>query len=219
MKESATRALLLMGQEGPQQYHNQPEHWSCLASILRAADLGARVMTDDLTYLCPESLAQFDVVLNFSTRRVASPKQIAALVDAVHDGAGYVGLHAATGTFLDSPAYHALIGSWFARHPPIRSFTLEPVAPDHPVVAGVGAFAIEDELYELRDIVADIDVLAQAEGHPMVYVRRHGRGRICYIAPGHDHRSLGRPEYARLVHQAMAWAARRSGPAGERAMA
>ena len=35
-------------------------------------------------------------------------------------------------------------------------------------------------------------------------------GRVCYIAPGHDQRALGRPEYAQLFNQAIAWAARRS---------
>ena len=56
---------------------------------------------------------------------------------------------------------------------------------------------------------ADIVALAHAEGFPMVYVRHYGAGRVCYIAPGHDARTLSRPEYARLVRQAIAWAARR----------
>src|SRR3712207_6417255 len=191
----APRAFLLMGQAGPKQFHNQPEHWSLLAGILRAADLAARVITDDLACLRPDYLAQFDVLLNFSTDLVASEAQVRALVDAVAGGIGYVGLHAATATFRDSTAYHGLIGSWFARHPLIRSFTVEPCPPEHPVTAGIPAFEVEDERYELKDVLDDITVLARAEGHPMVYVRQHGRGRVCYIAPGHDHRSLSRPEY------------------------
>jgi type 1 glutamine amidotransferase len=208
--DRAPRAYLLMGQAGERQFHNQPEHWAAYAAILRGAALSARVITDDLTTLRPDFLARFDVLLNCSTDLVASAAQLRALVEAVRGGIGYVGLHAATATFRGSADYHALIGSWFARHPPIRRFTVAPTAPDHPVVAGVPAFEVEDERYELTDVADDVQVLAEAEGHPMVYVRRHGAGRVCYIAPGHDQRTLGHPAYIQLVHQAIAWTARRA---------
>jgi type 1 glutamine amidotransferase len=206
----APRAYLLMGQAGPRQFHNEPQHWSCLAGILRAAELSARVITDDLATLRSDYLGQFDVLLNFSTDLEAGEEQVAALVEAVRGGIGYVGLHAATATFRASAAHHVLIGSRFASHPPIKAFTVEITAPEHPVVAGLPAFEVVDERYELKDVADDITVLARADGHPMVYVRQHGAGRVCYIAPGHDARSLGRPEYAQLVHQAIAWAARTS---------
>lgn len=203
------RAFLLLGQAGARQFHNQPEHWAWLASILRSADLGARVIVDDPAWLRADMLAMFDVLLNFSTDYEADETRMRALSEAVRGGIGYVGLHAATATFRGNATYHALVGSWFDRHPPIRSFTVEPTAPEHPVMAGIGTFEIEDERYELRDLLPDVEVLARAEGHPMVYVRQHGRGRVCYIAPGHDHRTLSRPEYAQLVHQAITWVARR----------
>lgn len=203
------RAYLLLGQAGERQFHNQPEHWAHLAAILRAADLSARFITDDPATLRPDLLGSFDVLLNFSTDFPADEAQITALIGAVRAGAGYVGLHAATATFRGNAAYHELIGSWFARHPPIRAFTVEPTAPDHPIMAGIPAFTIEDERYELTDLLDGCQVLAQAEGFPMVYTRPYGAGRVCYIAPGHDGRTLGLPVYARLVHQAIAWAARR----------
>lgn len=207
---TAPRVFLLMGQAGERQFHNQPEHWAWLAGILRAADLSARVISDDLRSLQPDYLTHFDVLLNFSTDLVASEAQIAALTAAIEGGIGYVGLHAATATFRGSSAYHGLIGSWFARHPPIKSFTVTPTRPDHPVMIGIPAFEIEDELYELKEVLPDIEVLAEAEGFPMVYARPYGQGRVCYIAPGHDQRTLAKPEYAQLVHQAIAWVARRS---------
>ena len=205
----APRAFLLLGQGEGREYHNTPDHWALLASLLRAADLGARAISDDLADLNARHLARFDVILNFSSDREASEEQIGALLDAVEGGVGYLGLHGATATFRSSGAYGRLIGSRFLRHPPIRRFTVETLAPDHPVTTGIAPFEIEDELYELGDQAGDIAVLAQAEGHPMVYVRQHGRGRVCYIAPGHDRRTLACPEYAQLVHQAIAWTARR----------
>jgi uncharacterized protein len=209
-RPGAPRALLLMGQTstGDKQFHNQPEHWALLAGILRTADLSAAVMTDDLADLHAANLARFDVILNFSTDLVGTDEQIGALLGAVEAGAGFVGLHAANATFRASDPYAAMVGSRFARHPPIKRFTVEIVDGEHPVTAGLASFEVEDERYELRDEAPDLRVLARAEGFPSVYVRQHGRGRVCYLAPGHDRRTLELAPYARLVHQAIAWAAR-----------
>jgi type 1 glutamine amidotransferase len=205
---SAPRAFLLTGQGRGRDFHDTPDHWARLAEILRAADLSARTISNDLADLNPANLARFDVILNYSTDLDPSDDQLAALLAAVDGGIGYVGLHAATATFRGREQYHALVGSWFNRHDPIKRFTVD-VDPRHPVTADVPSFETEDELYELRDVRPDVQVLAQAEGWPQVYVRQHGVGRVAYIAPGHDRRTLARPEYVQLVHQAIAWAARR----------
>jgi type 1 glutamine amidotransferase len=208
-RPDAPRALLLMGQQtgGDKQFHNQPEHWALLAGILRCADLGARVISDDLADLTSANLARFDVVVNFSTDLVGTEEQLAALLDAVAGGIGFVGLHAANATFRDSDAYAAMVGSRFARHPPIKRFTVEIVDSSHPITTGLESFEVEDERYELKDEATDLHVLARADGHASVYVRRHGRGRVCYVAPGHDRRTLELSSYARLVRQAIGWAA------------
>jgi type 1 glutamine amidotransferase len=207
---SAPRAFLLTGQGRGRDFHNTPDHWALLAQLLRAADLSARVISDDLDDLNPANLARFDVILNFSTDLEPTHSQVAALLDAVRGGTGYVGLHAATATFRGHDEYHALVGSWFNRHDPIKRFRVEIDDADHPVTAGVPSFETEDELYELRDVLPDARVLASAEGWPQVYVRQYDAGRVVYIAPGHDRRTLARPEYAQLLHQAIRWAARSS---------
>jgi type 1 glutamine amidotransferase len=205
------KAFLLMGQAtaNGRQFHNQPEHWALLAGTLRGAELESRVISDDLADLNAENLPRFDVILNFSTDLVPTDAQLDALLAAVRGGTGYVGLHAATATFRGREPYHELVGSWFNRHDPIKRFWLE-IDGSHPVTAGVPSFETEDELYELRDVLPDCRILASAEGWPQVYVREYGAGRVAYIAPGHDRRTLERPEYAQLVTQAIAWAGRGS---------
>lgn len=204
-----TRAFLLLGQGGGRTFHNTPDHWACLAALLRAADLTARRITDDLDELNPANLARADVILNYTSELEATDQQMAALLGAVRGGIGYVGLHGATATFRGRADYHELIGSWFNRHDPIKRFRVE-VDASHPVSAGVASFETEDELYELRDVLPDCQVLAQAEGWPQLYLRQYGAGRVAYIAPGHDRRTLALPEYAQLVRQAIAWAARQT---------
>ena len=228
--EAAPRALLLMGQapEQVRQFHNQPEHWALFAEHLRAADLGARWMTDDLSILNLQDLARFDVVLNYSTALQPTGEQVAALLAAVEGGVGFVGLHAATATFTDHLDYLRMVGGRFRRHDPIKRFAIHFVDCDHPITKGLEDYEHEDELYELTADVVDrnnvvplsgVRVLAEAEGHPMVYVKQHGvpvartsggtgnPGRVVYLASGHDARSLGHPTYRTLFTRAIAWAA------------
>lgn len=208
-----------MGQapEQEKQFHNQPEHWSYLAGHLRAADLSERVITDDLAILNPADLARFDVILNYSTALSPTEEQVDVLLAAVEDGIGYVGLHAATATFLRHPRYLAMVGARFGRHDPIKRFAVHFTDREHPITVGLEDYEHEDELYELtadfenqKNVLplTGIRVLAEADGHPMVYVKEHGRGRVTYLASGHDARSLGHPTYRTLFTRAVAWAAR-----------
>src|SRR5207245_2892561 len=100
------------------------------------------------------------------------------------------------------PNYLAMIGGRFRRHDPIKRFTIHFIDRAHPMSEALDDYDHEDELYELTADFADrnnvvplqgVRVLAEAEGHPMVYVKQHGAGRVAYLAPGHDARSLDHP--------------------------
>jgi type 1 glutamine amidotransferase len=54
-----------------------------------------------------------------------------------------------------------------------------------------------------------IHVLASAEGHPLLYVKDFGRGRVHYNALGHDLKALTNPNVRRLILQGFAWVAQR----------
>jgi type 1 glutamine amidotransferase len=214
----APRALLLLGQPArvERQFHNQPEHWELLAGHLRACHLSGRTITDDLDALDPTTLGRYDVILNYTSETDPTPTQVDALLGAVAAGAGFVGLHGATATFVQYPEYLEMIGGRFRRHDPIKRFTIRFVDDDHEITRGLEDYDHEDELYELTGDVRDrqhvvplegMRVLAEAEGHPMVYVKPYGDGRVVYLAMGHDRRSLGHSTYRTLFRRAIAWAA------------
>jgi uncharacterized protein len=90
----------------------------------------------------------------------------------------------------------------------------------HPITRGLQDYDHEDELYELTADFVDrqnvvplsgMRVLAEAEGHPMVYVKQYGSGRVAYLASGHDARSLDHPTYRVLFTRAIDWVTGRSG--------
>ncbi len=225
------RALLLMGG----QLHEQPFYYAELAGIL-AGEGGVDLrITRDLSALNPPALEQVDVVVNASTFLDAESDQVQALLEAVRAGTGFVALHGGNATFWNSAEYLRMIGSRFLRHDPIKRFSVHIEQPSHPIVEGVSDFEIEDELFEIggdttkfeafteafrqhgwsEDVVRigegplqpEVTVLASAEGHPLIYTRTFGAGRVHYNALGHDEKALRNQSYRRLIVQGVKWAA------------
>ena len=132
------------------------------------------------------------------------------LVNFVRNGGGLLGLHSATVTFTDCPAYMELIGARFTDHSPIMDFAVRITDPDNPVVARCDDFRITDELYLLAD-QAEYEPFAVAhyQGVDRVvgYQRDVGKGRVLYLANGHDVRALGNRHFQRMLERAARLAA------------
>jgi type 1 glutamine amidotransferase len=108
--------------------------------------------------------------------------------------------------------HHALLGSYFLTHPPIREFRVQVADPNSPLTRGVGtSFTVEDEPYfvELQvpgatrilltaeygpDAVssaigtlypADTSLLADGKTRVIGYTKEVGKGGVTYFALGH----------------------------------
>jgi len=68
-------------------------------------------------------------------------------------------------------------------------------------------FAIEDELYIIEGDLTQWHILARAEGHPIIYTKTWGQGRVYSNALGHDTRALENPSFQELVCRGVAWVA------------
>jgi type 1 glutamine amidotransferase len=182
------------------------------AGIPTARAVGVDRFVDPL-----EATAEADVYVLYRSSTVFDPRQQQGLADLVAAGKGLVVLHAsnlfgfgAGGLEADLTAY-TLIGSRYLSHGDTGSegrFEVK-IDADHPVTRHLGDFPIDDEYYVL-DYADDVRVLAHRETptgtEPLVYIRRHGAGRVCYTALGHDPRAWGNPGFRQLVRQAVLWA-------------
>ena len=206
-----TKVLLLVG--GPE-YHDTPETRAALSGLLsRKFDV---TMTDDLAVLKPETLSGYDVIVNFTTFLEPTDEQIGALLDAVAGGKGFVGIHGATATFGNSPAYIGMIGGKLIVHDPNKRFKVNigtaRAVEEHPITQGVDDFEIQDELYIIEGDLTQWHILARAEGHPIVYTKMWGKGRVYNNALGHDVRALSNPGFQTLIINGVEWAAGRFVP-------
>ena len=116
------------------------------------------------------------------------------------------------------------------------SYTVDVVAPDHPVCAGVESFDVDDELYlcpvfedevvpllvtdaEIvpEKMISTYDEVARGEQVPassgargsqlLGWVKAAGGSPLVYLLPGHGPSTMEHPQYRRLLANACEWVA------------
>lgn len=159
--------------------------------------------------LRPEFLGQFDAVLFYANWPRLAPAQEKALFDYIAGGRGFLPIHCASACFGHANEFIKLVGARFQRHGG-EVFAPVNVAPDHPILQGLGQLEAWDETYvhdRHNDDRTVLQVRRDANGdEPWTWVRTHGQGRVFYTASGHDHRVWDLPEFHALLRNAIYWA-------------
>ena len=163
-----------------------------------------------------EETADVDAYVLYTAGGAFGPDQQSALADAVAGGKGLLALHASC--VLDDGesdrAMVELLGCRYLSHGPGHhegSYDVH-LDDDHPITSGVTDFTLFDEYYVIELSDPDVRVLAWRDApgggtEPVLYVREHGLGRVCYFALGHDMRAWGQPMFQRIARQAIRWVA------------
>jgi len=165
------------------------------------------------SYADTEALAESRFLVTYTCDVRPSQKEQEALQAYVEGGGRWLALHGTNAVLdftpkgVEAPRIigtlaHTL-GSQFLAHPPIHSYKVEPCAPDHPLVAGIGAFETDDELYlceyhEREKLVPLLDTQysgdaagftetdwSDADRHLVMYLRPLGEGAVLYNTLGH----------------------------------
>jgi len=151
-----------------------------------------------------------------------------ALLDAIRDGKGFVGMHCATDTFHSKKdaldPYIEMIGGEFIRHGAQQKVQIDVVDPNFPGAKEFGSsFEIMDEWYALKNFPDDLHVILvqntkdmeKTKGNNNVYdrpnfpetwARMHGKGRVFYTSMGHREDVWENPLYQGLLVGALNWA-------------
>lgn len=167
-----------------------------------------RVLED---YSNLDALREADFLVSYTCDVTPSLAEQEALRGYVQSGKRWLALHGTNSIlrFMDdssidtpnwAPVFMDTLGSIFQAHPPIGPFRVEPTGVEHPLIAGIEAFDVEDEQY-LVEVTAPIDVLLDTEfegqagrfrtnpwnksRHPVLYLRHLGEGSVCYLTLGH----------------------------------
>jgi uncharacterized protein len=190
-----------------------------------------RVFDSDLT--------QYDAFVFFTTGNLTevgtdnSPAMSArgkeALLAAVRDGKGFIGVHSASDTFhskgephdtqKELDPYIAMLGGEFLSHGSQQQGRVKVVDTSFPGLRGWDeTFTIKEEWYSLKNFSSDIHVLLvlDTEGmndsdyrrppYPIAWARKEGKGRVYYNAMGHREDVWKSDRFQQMLAGAVAWA-------------
>lgn len=154
------------------------------------------------------SLANHAALVLYFHHKTISEAALSALDSFISQGGGLLAIHSATASFKPTRHYFEILGGRFTGHGAVETFEVQPVSGENGPFAGIPAFQIYDELYlhELQPgIQAHFQALHQGEWVPVVWTYRYGKGKVCYVCPGHTTASLQNPQVQEILRRGLAW--------------
>jgi uncharacterized protein len=212
------RAMVIIA--GTDIFHDLVNGGLALQKTLLDADISTRLAVGMQRFdNALHATATADVYVIYATGQYMTAADQQALAHSVEAGKGLVVLHASNVLAVEMESFEQhriwfdLIGSRFLGHAAFTRLAIS-IEREHPITANISAFEIEDEPYEIELFDPSAQILATrstpAGSHPSLYVREQGRGRVCYLALGHDMRAWGHPLFKQLLVQAVSWSASRA---------
>lgn len=196
-------------------HHDSPEIRESLQTIFAHAGRHQVDLSDDMGILHPNGLAPYHVIVNATTDREPEPREHYALLEAVARGRGLVVVHGGLASFWNSQAYFGMVGGKYAGKSAdwygMGSFTVNLGAGrhtlGHPITLGLDDYEVNDELFFLAGDQTQWKVLARAQGHPIMYIKSFGLGRVFVSALGHDETRFQVPQTTEIMRRAALWTA------------
>ena len=139
----------------------------------------------------------------------------------VQEGGSLWGFHNNSQLSLMNRDYRDVEGAIYTGHPPLRPFKVKIINRDHPITKGVNDFVVTDEQHFLvyeKDPKYVLAVSVNEDGLTFtdqtgrtsntcesVWAYDYGKGRVCFMAPGHLVTALWNPEYEKMQKNAVNW--------------
>jgi len=165
---------------------------------------------NDLSVFERPDLNRYDLVVFYYTVGEISNAQKDGLLNFVASGKGFAGAHSAADSFRDSPDYRAMLGGFFVTHPRFRQYQVSVVDPQHPITEGIEEFFVEDEMY-VTDYDPRVNVLCtslwKGRAIPVAWTKTWGKGRVFYLALGHNPQACEHEMFKILFQRGARWAA------------
>jgi hypothetical protein len=140
-----------------------------------------------------------------------------AVKEFVQNGGSALFYHNVTYISPQNEDFRDVLGAVTLQHPPLRPFKVKIVNKEHPITRGVNDFVVTDEQhfvkyekdpkYVLMQSVNEDGLTWKESGTTSAagWAYDYGKGRVCYLAPGHVITALWNPEYEKIQKNAVKW--------------
>jgi type 1 glutamine amidotransferase len=207
--EAPLRVLILSGEGDPGSRATTPVLRQLLADTGRF-DVRVCESTAGLT---ASTFEGFDLLVDNGAGVIRGGETERAIAEAVSTGKGLVVAHGALRTSSPPRFGPAIPGD--GPPPPVRFLDVRIEMTDHPIVVGMkGRFRTADTVprgaavrTDAVPIATAVEVGSGGKGEPVLLASRSGRGRVAWLALGHDPSAMHEPLFIALLARACEWAA------------
>lgn len=200
---------------------HEPETGAHVVSAMLGEE-GFKVRVENTTEAFADpAIDDMSLIVPIYTMSKIEKEELANLTRAVHNGVGLGGYHGGMcDAFREATDYQFMCGGQWVAHPGnIIDYTVTITKPEDPIVAGVGDFHYHSEQYYMHvdpanEVLATTtfsgDHAAWIKGvvMPVVWKRRHGKGRVFYSSLGHVASEFAVPQMRTILKRGLLWAAR-----------
>ena len=160
-----------------------------------------RTAEDVQRMLTPAALSDVAGVIFANTTGNIGIPDLDGFLAWVASGRGVVGVHSASDTYHDRPAFLEMLGNEFDTHGKQTEVEAVVEAPGHPAVSHLGTrYKVFDEIYRfVRNNRGNVTPLLTLDRYPadglasagqpgdlpLAWAKTHGSGRVFYTALGH----------------------------------
>jgi len=179
--------------------------------------------TDDCSIVNESFLRDFTAILFITTGELPmDEQQKKALISFVINGKGFIGVHNATDTFYQFPAYGEMIGGYFNGHPWTQEVVVKVEDNTHPSTKHLPErFKVKEEVYTFKNwsrskthvlISLDNSSVDLSKGtredndYALSWCHKYGEGRVFYTAFGHFQEIWGEKWFRRHLLGGILWA-------------
>jgi type 1 glutamine amidotransferase len=200
--------------------HEPEEGARVVKAMLEEEGFGVRVETTTAVFADPE-IADLSLIVPIYTMAKLAKDEELNLTKAVEGGVGLGGYHGGMcDAFREATEYQFMCGGQWVAHPGnIIDYQVDIARRDDPIMNGIDDFSYRSEQYYMH-VDPSNEVLATTtfsgehaswiEGvvMPVVWKRRHGKGRVFYSALGHVAKEFAVPQMRMIFRRGLLWAAR-----------
>jgi type 1 glutamine amidotransferase len=201
-----------------------PESESIMRDLAAKSGFELTVSQEADRAITPDSLKNLDVIIFYTTGELPlSDEQKEAFLEFVKSGKTFIGLHSATDTFYQWPAYGAMINGYFDGHPWTQDSEVTIKADDrrHATTRHFPpSMTFKEEIYQFKNfdpqavkVLVSLDTTRtdmtkkgiKASSFPLVWHRPYGKGRVFYSALGHRPEIWQSDWYQQMLVNAIKW--------------
>ena len=172
---------------------------------------------DALKKLSPASLKHYDAVVFANTTGDLPLPSNQALIDWIHSGKAFIGMHSASDTFHGFRPFVDMLGGEFLTHGAQATVECLNQDPKHPACQHLAAsWTVHDEIYIMKSFErARVSGVLGLDKHPnekkpgdypVAWCRNFGKGKIFYTSLGHREDVWENPIYQKHILGGIKWA-------------